>query len=110
MSYRITVNNPNSAWQEKSDGTVRQALRRQAELCAGIADSPIFRRNYGDQVADGLVQAAMRVREGEFSSLHELVVAAGRYTRVSGFTGAIACLIHYVNRMKAAIQTGEESF
>ena len=109
MSYKITVNNPDSAWAQRSDGSVKQAMQRQAELCAGIANAQIFRNNYGDQIADKIMQAAMAVRNGNFQSMHDLIVAAGKYTRVSGFTGAVACLQHYVSRYQAGVQCGEEA-
>ena len=110
MSYKITVNNPDSAWKERSDGSVKQALRRQAEMVEGIAASQIFINNYGERVSNEICEAARNVREGRLEAMHALIVYAGKCSRISGFSGAVACLQMYVVRMKAAIATGEEHF
>ena len=110
MGYSIKVNNPGSAWNEKSDGSVKQALRRQAEMVEAIAASQIFVNKYGDRISDEIREAARNVREGRLEAMHALIVYAGKCSRVSGFAGAVACLQMYVQRMKAAIQCGEEQF
>ena len=110
MSYKIRINDSSSAWQEKSDGTVRQALRRQAEMVEAIAASQIFINNYGQAISSEIREAARNVREGKLEAMHALIVYAGKCSRVSGFTGAVSCLQMYVQRMKAAIKCGEEQF
>ena len=110
MGYQIRVNDKNSAWNERSDGSVKQALRRQAEMVEAIAASQIFVNNYGERVSNEIREAARNVREGRLEAMHALIVYAGKCSRVSGFSGAVACLQMYVGRMKAAIQCGEEQF
>ena len=110
MSYKIRINNDQSAWQEKSDGSVKQALRRQAEMVEAIAASQIFINNYGQVISNEIREAARNVREGKLEAMHALIVYAGKCSRVSALPSSIAVLQHYVQRMKAAIQCGEEQF
>ena len=110
MSYNIKINNPQSAWNEKSDGSVKQALRRQCELVDGIAASQLFVNNFGEKVANDICALSRSIREGNLDALSALMPYASKCGRVSALPSSIAVLQHYVQRMRAAVATGEEHF
>ena len=108
MGYRIHINDSSSAWSERSDGSVKQALRRQAELVEGITASPAFVSTYGQAVSDEIRRLARNVREGKLEAISELMSYASKCGRISALPSSIAVLQHYVQRFRAAVKCGEE--